>query len=73
LSKSLEAAMRLLCGDFLRVSIGPTIERIFSKRIALKPVQDVSRPIDLDDMKTMTVLIQSCWENMYSAQNAMPC
>ncbi|WVQ82112.1 hypothetical protein IAT38_004240 [Cryptococcus sp. DSM 104549] len=61
LTRTLEAAMRLVCIDFLRLSIGPTVTTVLKNDIAVRP----------EDTGTMEKLAQQCWDDMYSQRGSV--
>ncbi|WWC90637.1 uncharacterized protein L201_005573 [Kwoniella dendrophila CBS 6074] len=62
MTRLLEATMRLVCFDFLRLSIGPTINYILEHEI------EVSNGYG----RTMNKLLNECWENMYAQRGIFP-
>ncbi|TXT15617.1 hypothetical protein VHUM_00120 [Vanrija humicola] len=68
LSKTLEVLMRMMCEEFLDVSIGPTIRRVVNERIVTSsfvsgPTGDSSS--NRQSARGLSDLVESCWKDMY--------
>ncbi|ODN98139.1 hypothetical protein I350_07782 [Cryptococcus amylolentus CBS 6273] len=62
LTRSLESAMKVLCADFLRLSIGPTISTILENDIEVRS----------DKLNVMDRLVKGCWGDMYAQRGTFP-
>ncbi|ODN87443.1 hypothetical protein L198_07070 [Cryptococcus wingfieldii CBS 7118] len=62
LTRSLESAMKVLCVDFLRLSIGPTISTILENDIEVRS----------DNLNVMDRLVKGCWADMYAQRGTFP-
>ncbi|WWC90639.1 uncharacterized protein L201_005575 [Kwoniella dendrophila CBS 6074] len=62
LTRLLEATMRLICSDFLRLSIGPTINYILENEIE----------VHNESTKSMNKLLDDCWNDMYTQRGVFP-
>ncbi|OCF31566.1 hypothetical protein I316_06765 [Kwoniella heveanensis BCC8398] len=62
LTRLLEATMRLVCGDFLRLSIGPTVTKILEHEVEFTP----------EDFRLVLRLVRECWDDMYSQRGSFP-
>lgn len=70
LSKTLEVLMRMMCIDFLEVSVGPTIAKVVRERITANLFSKgagADGPVSKSTLNKLTSLIESCWQNMYGA------
>ncbi|KAL1413341.1 hypothetical protein Q8F55_001100 [Vanrija albida] len=75
LSKTLEVLMRMMCEEFLDVSIGPTIRRVVNERISTSsfvsgPTGDSSA--NRQSVRGLSDLVESCWRDMYENRNLFP-
>lgn len=69
--------MRMMCADFLKASLGPTIRRVILERIEPRlfhsNYSDESEPaLNFRVLGIMTELIQTCWANMYDNRHLFP-
>ncbi|WWC90638.1 uncharacterized protein L201_005574 [Kwoniella dendrophila CBS 6074] len=62
LTRLMEATMRLVCFDFLSLSIGPTINNILDNEIALNN----------ENTKGVNKLLEVCWNDMYTHRGVFP-
>ncbi|WVF67440.1 hypothetical protein IAT40_002196 [Kwoniella sp. CBS 6097] len=62
LTRLLEATMRLVCGDFLRLSIGPTVTKILEHEVEFAP----------EDFRLILRLVRECWDDMYTQRGSFP-
>ncbi|WVQ95027.1 hypothetical protein IAU59_002119 [Kwoniella sp. CBS 9459] len=62
LTRLLEATMRLVCGDFLRLSIGPTVTKILEHEVEFTP----------EDFRLVLRLVRECWDDMYTQRGSFP-
>ncbi|KAL7422550.1 hypothetical protein Q5752_003198 [Cryptotrichosporon argae] len=73
LTKSLEAAMRLLCGHFLEASIGPTIRHVTETRLVVRLHSDaMGRFVSTSGIADMSKLVERCWRDMYAVRHLFP-
>ncbi|WWC71489.1 uncharacterized protein I206_105447 [Kwoniella pini CBS 10737] len=62
MTRLLEATMRLVCFDFLRLSIGPTISVILENEMV----------VSHENTRSIIKLLDDCWEDMYSQRGLFP-
>ncbi|WWC63382.1 uncharacterized protein I303_105982 [Kwoniella dejecticola CBS 10117] len=62
MTRLLEATMRLVCFDFLRLSIGPTITVILDNELVASH----------ENTRSVIKLLDDCWEDMYSQRGTFP-
>ncbi|OCF57523.1 hypothetical protein L486_04981 [Kwoniella mangroviensis CBS 10435] len=62
MTRLLEATMRLVCFDFLRLSIGPTVQVILENKIEATN----------ENTRNILKLLDDCWEDMYTQRGTFP-
>ncbi|WRT68485.1 uncharacterized protein IL334_005461 [Kwoniella shivajii] len=62
MTRLLEATMRLVCFDFLKLSIGPTITLILENEIEA----------NIENTRTIMKVLDYCWDHMYTQRGSFP-